>query len=95
MAIALKRVARSLWQFHWWRCGTSGCSLCGVQGIWLSCLMGHSFEEGCNACLLTSMELVCLGSGTFLSKMLPRLYMLATHCLGDSYIAGPLWVSMY
>ena len=60
----------------------------GVQGIWLSCLLGHSLEEGCNACLLTSMELVCLGSGAFLFKMLLRLYMLATHCL------GPLWVSM-
>ena len=37
----------------------------GVKGIWSPCLMAHLLEEGCNACLLTSMVLVCLGSSTY------------------------------
>ena len=86
MAIDLKRVARSLWHVHWWRCATSGSSFhLGWKVLWSPCLMAHLLEEGCNACLLTSMELVCLGSGTYCLRCFWAPTCLQRYCLGDSF----------
>ena len=60
----------------------------GVKGIWSPCLMAHLLEVVCNASLLTSMELVCLGQAHIV-KMLLSPYMFATLLLGRQlrYIA--------